>query len=78
MGHPLSTRTIGRTAVVGLYVAVLAVAGRPVGLAVALGVLLVALWAAPLLLSPARYRAVAPVAVPPPVPVADPEEPGPA
>jgi hypothetical protein len=74
--HPLSARTIGRTAVVGAYLVILAVAGRPITLAVLMGLALVAVWAAPLVLTP--HRAADPVVVPPPVPVVDPEEPGPA
>ena len=76
MEHPLSARTVGRTAVIGGYLVVLAVAGRPIPLAVLMGLLLVAVWAAPLVLTP--HRAAGPVVVPPPVPVVDPEEPGPA
>ncbi|MGY1604009.1 hypothetical protein [Geodermatophilus sp. SYSU D00815] len=54
MGHPLSTRTAARTAVVGVYVVVLAVAGRPGWLAALLVVLLAAVWAAPFLLATNR------------------------
>jgi hypothetical protein len=56
MGHPVTTRAIGRTVVVGLYLAALALAGRPIWLAVLLGVALTLVWAAPLLLAPPRSR----------------------
>ena len=72
MEHPLSPRTIGRTAVVAGFLVALAVAGRPIPLAVLMGLLLVGVWAAPLVLAPARHRAAAPIVVP----VVDPEEPG--
>jgi|1186.fasta_scaffold141644_2 hypothetical protein len=74
MEDPLSTRTIGRTLVVGGYAVVLAVAGRPVWAAVLLGIALALVWAAPLVLNPTRHRGpvVAPV-----LPVAEPKEAGP-
>jgi hypothetical protein len=75
MEDPLSTRTIGRTVVVGGYVAVLALAGRPIWLAAVLGVVLALVWAAPLVLNPTRHRG--PVVGPAPLPVVDPTEPGP-
>jgi hypothetical protein len=56
MGHPVTTRAIGRTVVVGLYLVALAFAGRPIWLAVLLGVALALVWAAPLLLAPPRSR----------------------
>ena len=57
--HPLSARTIGSAVVVAGYVVVLAVAGRPVWLAVLLGLVLLSVWVAPLMLSPPR-RGTAP------------------
>ena len=59
MASPISVRAAGRTAVVSSWLAVLAVAGRPVWLAVLLGLLLVGVWAAPLLSATTR-RAVLP------------------
>jgi hypothetical protein len=56
MGHPVTTRAIGRTVVVGLYLVALAFAGRPIWLAVLLGVALALVWAAPLLLAPPQSR----------------------
>ena len=56
MGHPVTTRAIGRTVVVGLYLVALAFAGRPIWLAVLLGVALALVWAAPLLLAPTQSR----------------------
>jgi hypothetical protein len=76
MGHPLTTRTVARTVVVGAFVVALAVAGRPDWLAALLGVLLVGVWAAPFLLVTNRRRAVPPPA--PSLPVAEPREAGPA
>ncbi|MGY1808697.1 hypothetical protein ACI8AF_15120 [Blastococcus sp. SYSU D00669] len=57
MGHPLTTRVVARTVVVGGYVLVLAVAGRPGWLAALLGLLLVGVWAAPFLLATNRRPA---------------------
>ena len=56
MGHPVTTRAIGRTVVVGLYLVALALAGRPIWLAVLLGVALALVWVAPLLLAPPQSR----------------------
>ena len=79
MGHPTSTRTYARTAVVAVYVVALALAGRPGWLAALLGVPLVAVWAAPLLLVTNRRRRPAearrPVVAEPAV---EPQEAGPA
>ncbi|NYJ05715.1 hypothetical protein [Petropleomorpha daqingensis] len=49
MASPIVVRAAGRTAVVSTWLAVLVVAGRPVWLAVLLGLVLVGVWAAPLL-----------------------------
>jgi|GraSoiStandDraft_5_1057265.scaffolds.fasta_scaffold261088_1 hypothetical protein len=73
MGHPLSTATIGRTVVVGGYVLALALAGRPVWLAVLLGLTLVLVWAAPAVLAPPRRR---PAVLPAALPVVEAEEAG--
>ena len=54
MGHPLSGPMIGRSVVVAGYLVALAVAGRPVWLAVLLGVALLLVWAAPLVLDRRR------------------------
>jgi len=59
MASPPTARAVGRTAVVGSWLVVLAVAGRPVWLAVALGLVLVGVWASPLLTATTR-RAVLP------------------
>ncbi|WP_448625974.1 hypothetical protein [Geodermatophilus sp. URMC 64] len=64
MGHPLTTRTLARTVVIGAFVVALAVAGRPGWLATLLGVLLVGVWAAPYLLVSNRRRPVRVVAEP--------------
>jgi hypothetical protein len=56
MGHQVTTRAIGRTVVVGGYLVALALVGRPLWLAVLLGVALALVWAAPLLLAPPRSR----------------------
>jgi hypothetical protein len=73
MEHPLSTRTIGRTVVVGSYLVALAAAGRPIWLAVLLGALLLAVWAAPVVLGPARHRTAE---IPAPLPAVAPKEAG--
>jgi hypothetical protein len=54
MTHPIPVRTIGRTAVVGSWVVVLAVAGRPAWLALLLGLVLVGVWVSPMLSSTNR------------------------
>jgi hypothetical protein len=59
MASPITVRVAGRTAVVSTWLAVLAVAGRPVWLAVLLGLVLVGVWAAPLLSATTR-RALLP------------------
>jgi hypothetical protein len=51
--HP-STATVGRTVVLGTWLVVLAVAGRPAWRAVLLGVALVLVWASPYLLATNR------------------------
>jgi hypothetical protein len=56
MGHQVTTRAIGRTVVVGGYLVALALVGRPLWLAVLLGVALALVWAVPLLLAPPRSR----------------------
>jgi hypothetical protein len=58
MGSEPLVRTLGRTAVVGAWLVVLAVAGRPVWAAVLLGVVLVLVWAAPYVLETNRRPAV--------------------
>ena len=73
MASPIPVRAAGRTAVVSTWLAVLAVAGRPVWLAVLLGLVLVGVWVSPLLSATTR-RAV----VPPPDLAVDPQEAGPA
>jgi hypothetical protein len=59
MASPITVRAVGRTAVISTWLAVLAVAGRPVWLAVLLGLVLVGVWASPLLSATTR-RAVVP------------------
>ena len=56
MGQPSSTTTIGRTAVVGGYLVALVLVGRPVWLALLLGVVLVLVWVAPIALAPPPRR----------------------
>ena len=56
MRHEWSNATIGRTVVVGGYLVAVVVAGRPVWLAVFLGLLLVGVWAVPFLLVPPRRQ----------------------
>jgi hypothetical protein len=63
MTHPIPVRTIGRTAVVGSWVVVLAVAGRPAWLALLLGLVLVGVWVSPMLSSTNR-QVVLPTAGP--------------
>lgn len=55
MARPVSVATIGRTVVVGGYLVAVAIAGRPVWLAVFLGICLVLVWGAPLVLAPPRH-----------------------
>jgi hypothetical protein len=50
------TATIGRTVVVGGYLVALVLVGRPVWLALLLGVLLVMVWVAPIALAPRPRR----------------------
>jgi hypothetical protein len=52
----LSTSTIGRTVVVGGYLVAVVLVGRPVWLALLLGVLLVGVWVAPFVLDPPRKQ----------------------
>ena len=59
MERPVSVGTIGRTVVVGGYLVAVAIAGRPVWLAVLLGIILALVWAAPLVLTPPRHRSPA-------------------
>ena len=56
MSHPRSTRTVGRTVVVGIWLATLVVAAESVWLAVLVGVALTLVWAAPFLLVTNRLR----------------------
>ena len=55
----MSVRATGRTVVVGGYLVAIAVAGRPVWLAVLLAIILALVWAAPLVLAPPRRRSPA-------------------
>jgi hypothetical protein len=75
MEHQLTTRAVARTVVVGAYVVLLAVAGRPGWLAALLGMALVGVWASPFLLATNRRAAVPPPA--PVLPVVEPREAGP-
>jgi hypothetical protein len=77
MGHEPSARTVGRAVVVAAWLLALAVAGRPVWAAVLLGLLLVLVWASPLLLVTNR-RAPAPRLLTGGAPVVEPREAGPA
>jgi hypothetical protein len=77
MGHEASARAIGRAAVVAGWLVALAVAGRPICVAVLLGLLLVLVWASPFLL-PTNRSSSARRFVAPPRPVAGPQEAGPA
>jgi hypothetical protein len=74
MGHPVSTSAIGRTVVVGGYLVAVALAGRPVWLAMLLVITLVLVWAAPIVLTPPWHRSSA---VPASIPVVEPQEAGP-
>ena len=67
MRHPYATRTIGRTVVLGTWLAVLAVAAESAALAVLLGVALTLLWAAPFLLVSNRHPRTPRPAAPRPV-----------
>ena len=49
-----STRTVGRTAFVAVWLLALAFAGRPIWAALLLGVVLVLVWASPYLLATNR------------------------
>jgi hypothetical protein len=51
-----SAATIGRTVVVGGFLVALVLVGRPVWLAVLLGVLLIGVWTAPFILAPPRRQ----------------------
>jgi hypothetical protein len=73
MAHPIPVRTVGRTAVVGSWVVILAVAGRPPWLAVLLGLVLVGVWASPLLSATNRQLALPVVG---PEPAVEPGEAG--
>jgi hypothetical protein len=64
MRHAPATRTIGRTAVVAAWLVALAVAGRPVVLAVLLGLVLVLVWASPYLLVANRHPTTRPARAP--------------
>jgi hypothetical protein len=52
-----SIRTVGRTAVVAIWLLVLAVAGRPVWAGVLLAAVLLLVWASPYLLASNRHPA---------------------
>ena len=56
MSHPHATRVAGRTVVVGVWLAALAVAAESVWLAVLVGIALTLVWAAPFLLVTNRPR----------------------
>jgi|tagenome__1003787_1003787.scaffolds.fasta_scaffold19588932_1 hypothetical protein len=73
MASPIPVRAAGRTAVVSTWLAVLVVAGRPVWLAVLVGLVLVGIWASPLLSATTR-RAVLPAQAP--APAVEPREAG--
>jgi hypothetical protein len=60
MPSPIPVRTVARTAVVGSWIVVLAVAGRPIWLAVLMGLVLVGVWAAPLLSATTRGAVLRP------------------
>ena len=75
MASPIPARTAGRSAVVSVWLAVLVLAGRPVWLAVLLGVALVGVWASPLLSATTRRAVLPPAEVP--EPVVEPREAGP-
>ena len=75
MRSPRATRTVGRTAVLGTWLAILVVAAESAWLAVVLGVALTLVWAAPFLLVSNRPpRAPRPAA---PRPVVGPRPAGP-
>jgi hypothetical protein len=59
MERPMSVATIGRTVVVGGYLVAVAIAGRPVWLALLLGISLALVWAAPIVLAPPRHHSPA-------------------
>jgi len=61
MSREPSIRTVGRTAVVAVWLLVLALAGRPVWAGVLLGAVLVLVWASPYLLATNRRPAESPV-----------------
>jgi hypothetical protein len=60
MPSPIPVRTVARTAVVGSWIVVLAGAGRPLWLAVLMGLVLVGVWAAPLLSATTRGAVLRP------------------
>jgi hypothetical protein len=62
MDRKPTVATIGRTVVVGTWLLVLALAGRPVWGALLLGAVLVLVWASPYLLASNRRPAQTPVA----------------
>jgi hypothetical protein len=76
MARSPSTRTAGRTVVVGTWLLALAVAGRPSWAAVLLGALLVLVWASPYVLATNR-RSSARRTVAPPGPLVEPGNAGP-
>jgi hypothetical protein len=67
MRSPHTTRTLGRTVVVGSWLAILAVAAESAWLALLLGVVLTLVWAAPFLLISNRHPRAARSAAPRPV-----------
>ena len=54
MRHTVSIATVGRTVVVGGYLVAVVLVGRPVWLALVIGVLLAGVWVAPFVLDPPR------------------------
>ena len=65
MGREPSIRTVGRTAVVAVWLLALAVAGRPVWAGLLLGAVLLLVWASPYLLATNRRLVVDRVAARP-------------
>jgi type IV secretory pathway TrbD component len=56
MGRPTPTATTGRTVVLVGYLVAVVLVGRPVWLALLLGVLLILVWVAPIALAPPHRR----------------------
>jgi hypothetical protein len=75
MADPIVVRTVARTAVVGSWVLLVAVVGRPIWLAVLLGLVLVGVWASPFL--SATNRRIAGTTAGPELSAVEPREAGP-